>query len=163
MKNFSNNLKLGLTLVEVLVATSIILVFLIALLGAHNLYLKTAFANGNVIKGVYLVEEGVEVARFLRDSSWSNNIATLSLDTGYHLIFENEEWRATTTNILVDAIFERVVTLSAVYRDTNGDIVSSGGVVDQNIRLVVSTVSWPSGGATTTKLISTYITNIFNN
>ena len=54
MKNFNRNLNLGLTLVEVLIAASIILVFLLALFGVHNLYLKTAFSNGKVIKAAGL-------------------------------------------------------------------------------------------------------------
>lgn len=151
-------------LVEILIATSIILVFLLALLGTHNLYLKTAFVNGDVIKGVYLVEEGVEVARFLRNSSWSGNIAPLSLDVSYSLLFDAGSWQAATTTVWVDNNFKRVVKFSAVYRDVSGDIVSSGGTLDPNTLLVVSSVSWPtSGGATTTKSISTYLTNLFSN
>ena len=163
MKNLNKNSDPGLTLVEVLIATSIILVFLLALLGVHNLYLKTAFSNGDVIKAAELAEEGLEVARFLRDSSWSVNIVPLSLGTNYGLVFNAGVWQATTTNIWVYGIFKRVVTFSAVYRNASADIVSSGGTLDPGTLKVISTVSWPSGGATTTKSVSTYITNIFGN
>lgn len=163
MNNFNKRLNHGLTLVEVLIATSIILVFLVSLLGVHTLYLKTAFTNGNVVKGAYLVEESVEAVRFLRDSSWSANIAPLSLNVNYGLVFDAGTWQATTTNIRVDNIFERVMAFSAVYRDASGDIVSSGGTLDPDILLVISSVSWANGGVITTKSISTYITNIFDN
>ncbi|KKU20949.1 MAG: hypothetical protein UX31_C0024G0018 [Candidatus Nomurabacteria bacterium GW2011_GWA1_46_11] len=153
----------GMTLVEVLIATSIILVFLLALFGVHNLYLKTAFSSGNVVKAVELAEESLEVMRFLRDSSWSANIATLSLDTDYYLTFGQGEWQVTTSNIWVDNIFEREIRFSAVYRDASGDIVPSGGVFDLGTLLVVSSVSWSSSAGTTTKSISTYLTNIFDN
>ena len=162
-----NNIKApshsGLTLVEVLVATSIILVFLLAFFGAYNLYLRAAFSNGEVVKAIGLAEEGVEALRFIRDSSWSIKIVPLSLDTDYYLIFQGGEWQTSSTNIFVDNLFERKVRLSAVYRDASRDIVSSGGTLDPDTRLVISSVSWLKAGATTTKSISTYLTNIFAN
>src|SRR3989338_1492247 len=79
MNNSNKSSNEGLTLVEVLIATSIISAFLLALFGVHNLYLKTALSNGEVIKATGLAEESLEVMRFLRDSSWSANIAPLSL------------------------------------------------------------------------------------
>lgn len=164
MKNLNKNPNSGLTLVEVLIATSVILVFLLAFSSVHNLYLKTAFSNGEVIKATELAEESLEVVRFLRDSSWNTNIAPLSLDTDYYLVFEGGEWQVTTTEALIDSLFERVVTLSAVYRDdVSADIVSGGGTLDPSTLLVASSVSWSRGGATTTKSISTYVTNIFAN
>lgn len=162
MKNSKQNLIPGLTLVEVLISTSIILVFLLALLGVHNLYLKTALSNGELVKATQLAEESLEVMRFLRDSSWDNNIASLSLDTNYYLIFDAGVWQTTTTDIWVDNIFERKVALSAVYRDVLGDIISSGGTIDPGTVLVVSTVSWSKAGATTTRSVSTYLTNLFD-
>jgi len=162
MKSLSKNLNLGLTLVEILVATSIILVAVVALLGAHTMYLKMAFSNGEVIKGTYLAEESLEVIRFLRDSSWDANIAPLSLSTNYGLVFNLGTWEVSSTNLQVDNIFERTVTLSAVYRDVVGDIVSSGGTLDPDTLLVVSNVSWLSGASTTTKSVSTYIANIYD-
>lgn len=163
MNNLNKNSNSGLTLVEVLIATSIILVFLLALFGVNNLYLKTAFSNGEAVKATALAEESLEALRFLRDSSWSTNIAALNLDTNYELALNAGAWQVAPTNILVDDLFERKVRLSAVYRDASGDIVSSGGTLDPDTLLVVSSVSWSSGSATTTKSISTYLTNIFDN
>ncbi len=160
MNNSNNSYDEGLTLAEVLVATSIILVFLLALLEVHTLYLKTALSNGETIKATGLAEESLEVMRFLRDSSWSANIAPLSLDVDYGLVFESGVWQVTANNILVDDTFERTIVLSAVYRDSSGDIVSSGGTLDPDTLLLISNVSWPNRGATTTKSISTYLTNL---
>ncbi len=155
--------NLGLTLVEVLVATSIILAFLLGLLGAHSLYLRTAFSNGEVIKASMLAEESLEAIRFLRDSSWDTNILPLSLDTDYYLVFNAGSWQTSTENIFVDNLFERKVRFSAVYRDASSDIITSGGTLDPDTLLVVSGVSWLKSGATTTKSISTYLTNILDN
>ncbi len=148
---------------EVLVAASIILVFLLALFGAHNLYLKAAFSSGEVIKATTLAEESLEVVRFLRNGSWDRNIAPLSLDTDYFLTFNSGIWATSTTNAFLDNLFERKIRLSAVYRDVNGDIVSSGGTLDPDTRLVVSTVSWQLRNTTTTRSVSTYLTDLYEN
>jgi len=100
------------------------------------------------------------VMRFLRDSSWSANIAPLSLDVDYGLVFDAGVWQVTADNIWVDNTFERTITLSTVYRDSSGDIVSLGGTLDPDTLLLVSNVSWSNRGATTTKSISTYLTNL---
>jgi len=160
MNNSNKSSNEGLTLVEVLIATSIISAFLLALFGVHNLYLKTALSNGEVIKATGLAEESLEVMRFLRDSSWSANIAPLSLDVDYGLVFDAGVWQVTADNIWIDDTFERTITLSAVYRDSSGDIISSGGTLDPDTLLLVSNVSWSNRGATTTKSISTYLTNL---
>ena len=132
-------------MVEGVIAAAIILGAVLALLGVHNLYLKTALSNGEALKAVYLAEEGIENIRFLRDVSWSTNISGL-----------------TSLSTTIDN-FYRTVTLSEVNRDANSDIVSSGGTVDINTKLVVSSVSWWNGVSTTTKSISTYITNLYAN
>src|SRR3989338_1868128 len=135
-KKNSHNFHTGLTLVEVLVAAAIILVFLVALFQVHSLYLRRAFLNTGSIKGALLVEEGLEAVRFLRDSSWNTNIAPLALETDYNLVFQSNTWATTTTAFFIDDTFERKIIFSAVNRDTNGDIVSTGGILDPGTRLV---------------------------
>ena len=162
MKSINLKLDNGLTLVEVLVATSIVLVFLLALFEVSNLYLRTVFLNTGSVKATFLAEEGLEAIRFLRDSSWDENIVPLSNGTDYGLVLESNLWQATTTNIFIDGIFERIMNLSEVYRDASDDIVSSGGTLDSDTRLVTVTVSWKTSQATTTRLISTYLSNILD-
>ena len=135
----------GLTLVEVVIASAIILAAVVALLGVHSLYLKTALENAQTVKATYLAEGGLEEIRYLRDDSWSANILNLTSTATY---FDN---------------FQRTITLGAVYRDNNDDIISSGGTLDPNTKLVTAAVSWLKAGATTTKSISTYLTNIYEN
>jgi Tfp pilus assembly protein PilV len=152
----------GLTLVEVVIAASIILVAVVALLSVHNLYLRVAFSNANAVKAAYLAEEGIEVVRWLRDDSWDENIATLSLNTDYGLVFSNGTWGTTTSNLYVEN-FLRTIQVSAVSRDGSGDIVSSGGSADPNTLLVTSTVSWATSSGTTTKSVATYLTDLYEN
>ena len=140
-----SKLNKGLSLVEVVIASAIILAAVLVLLGVHSLYLKVALSNSNTVKAAYLAEEGIENVRFLRDSGWTTNISNL-----------------TSTTTLIDN-FYRTVTLSAVSRDASGDIVTSGGSIDANTKLVTSSVSWWAATATTTKSISTYLTDIYDN
>jgi len=160
MKNFKQT-SLGFTLVEVLISASIILISTVAVIGVHSLYLKTALNNAESIKATYLVEEGIEVIRFWRDSSWNNKIKSITQGTAYGLTLTGSTW-STTTNQYIGS-FQRRVTLSAVNRSASSDIVTSGGTLDPDTLLVTSSVSWAKGGATTTKTIATYITNLYGN
>lgn len=161
---FKRNSNNGLSLVEVLIATSIILAFFLALITVYNSYLKLAKTNINSVKAIFLAEEGIEAIKILRDSSWSNEIVPLTSGTNYYLAFTGGRWDTTTSNIYIDANFERKLSFSNVNRDAvTDDIVTSGGILDPNTRLLTVTVSWNNRGATSTKVLSTYITNLFSN
>lgn len=155
--------KKGFTLVEIVVGVAICLIVLIGLMNAFTITLKLSLANTSKIQASFLEEEGLEAARILRDNGWTANIATLTPDTTYYLAYNNNTWQTTSTNSYIDSFFERKIVTSNVNRDSNQNIVSSGGTLDPNIRKITISVSWLSGGATTTKSISTYLTNVFNN
>ena len=84
--------------------------------------------------------------------------------TAYYLTWNGSKWATSTSNVFLDGKFERKVTVANVQRDnTSQDIVLSGGTVDANTKLVTMTVAWSTTpGATTTKTISAYFTNLFN-
>ena len=152
----------GFGMVEVLIGATILTVGFMALM---NLYLSSynySSQNINQIKAGLLLEEGQEAVRILRDNSWSSNIGTLSTTTTYGIYFNNSTWVATTTVSNVDNIFARTFRIYDVKRDGSQDI-SSSGTYDSNIKKVVFSVSWVGQGSTTTKSVSTYITNVFSN
>ena len=72
----------------------------------------------------------------------------------------NNTWKATSTIYTIDSIFDRTFKLYSVNRDSNGRVVLNGGTLDSNTRELTVSVSWRLKGATTTKVLSTYITNI---
>ena len=156
------NYQQGITLVEVLIASAIIMAAVVALLGVHSLYFKTALQNTDILKATYLAEEGVEAVRFLRDASWSTHISPLTLNTNYGLVPSGTSWLTSATNTATLG-FTRTVRLSAVYRDASDDVVASGGTLDSNTKLLTATVSWNQNGTTTSKTISTYLTNLWSN
>ncbi len=165
MKKIFYSHSRGLTLVEVLVATAIIMTFLVTLVSVHNVYMNALFSNVSSVKATYLTEEGVEVIKGLRDISWTANIASLSINTPYYLNFSttSSSWSTTTAVSVIDSKFYRTVTVSTVNRDASSDITTSGGTLDLNTKKVNVTVSWLDHGATSTRSVDTYITNLFSN
>jgi prepilin-type N-terminal cleavage/methylation domain-containing protein len=154
----------GFSLAEVLVGASIISVALVAILNAYGYLIRAEIGSAKVVKATYLLEEGVEASRYLRDKGWSSTIAPLGTTTNYYLYLSVSngiaDWQATTTKQIYDGIFERTVTFGSVYRSSITQDISSTGVFDSDTRKVTVSVSWPGiSGGTTTKSLSTYLTN----
>lgn len=153
----------GMSLAEVVIGASVITVFLSALVGLYNLQLKVIFSSAREVKAGFLDEEGQEAIKYLRNISWTNNIAPLTVGTTYHLVWQNGKWETGNTANYIDSLFDRAIVLEAVGRDGVSNIVASGGTADPNIRKVTVTTSWQEGPATSTRVISTYLTNLFDN
>jgi len=160
----------GIGVVEIIVGVAIITLSLIGVVVSFNLHFKAGIENTKKIQATYLAEEGIEVMRFLRDSSWTLNIVPLSTTTTYHLFFNGLYWETTTTPLYIDETFERTITLSDVYRrDSDSDIVPATSTLpktaDPAIRLITIGLAWPtdigSTTATTTFEMQTYIADIF--
>jgi Tfp pilus assembly protein PilV len=163
MKKLGLKEKDGFALAEALIAASICVVVLMGLMGIATLIVKLSRSNAERVQAAYIVEEGHEAVRVMRDNSWNTNINSLSRDEFYYLIFESGTWKSTTTEVFIDNQFERKFKINNVNRDANDDIVTSGGMLDPNVVKVTVSVAWSMGGATTTKSVETYLTNIFSN
>lgn len=153
----------GFALLEALIATALLAVVLAGAIGALLITSQTGTGNGARIEATYLADEGIEAVRLMRDSGWDTNIAGLPTDgTAFYLEWDGSTWIATDTNTYIDGVFERSVVLSNVYRDGSQKIAASGDL-DSNARKVTVTVSWREGDATSTRSLSAYITDLFNN
>jgi len=152
--------KTGLSIVELVIAVAIITLFLAALVFAFSSFLKLAFSNVKSVKAAFILEETIEVVKFLRDASWEDNIAPPSAGAYYFLNFTRNSWTISSSNTFVGSIFERKFKFEDVSRDSNGKIVETGGTTDPGTKKLIAEVSWWSGNATTTRTASTYITNI---
>lgn len=153
----------GFSLAEAIIASAISLFVILGITAFFSTIFSMSVANSARIQAAFLAEEGLEAARILRDLSWDDNIETQTVDTPFYLDFDGNSWQATSSNIYIDGLFEREIVLSAVNRDSNFNIVESGGSSDPNSRKITVSVSWSLGNSTTTKTISTYLTDIFNN
>lgn len=153
----------GFGLVEVVIASAMLSVSLISISGFFQTALRASNITGSAVQGDYLLEEGVEAVKFMRDSGYTSNIKSMSTTTTYYFAWSGTQWSATTTRSLVDNRFERKLTFFDAYRDVNSDIAASG-TYDQNTkRIQVSLAWWTPVVGTTTHSIQAYVTNIFNN
>jgi hypothetical protein len=151
--------QLGVSLIEVVIGSAIIVTGILALTEGYGQYVKYALANQKNIQAAYLVEEGLEVMTYIRDRGWATYIAPLSTGTAYYIAWNGSAWNVTTTPQYIDSIFLREIRVAEVVRDS-GDRISSSGTADPNTKLLSVYVSYVQGTATTTKTISTYITNL---
>lgn len=157
------NTSSGMSLIEVLVASAIIVSSVVSIMGAYGGLTSLSLKNTPKLQAAMLLGEGAEALRVIRDSGWTSNIATLSNGTTYRFTWDTAEgrWRATTSASMIDGMFDRTFTLSAVNRDsTSYDPVTTGGTLDTGTRKALIQVSWNDGTGTTTKSVETYIYNI---
>ncbi len=151
----------GFGMIEMIIGSAILSVSLLGISSFFEVTLKTNSATQISIKGDYLLEEGVEAVKLLRDAGYANNISALGTSTPHHLVWNGTSWATTTANVFIDGLFERSFTVTNVTRDVNDDIAT--GVNDPDTRLITVSVAWNAHGATTTRSIATYIMDIFNN
>jgi len=150
----------GFGLIEILVASAVLSVVLVAVSGFYQTALNVSQTTGERITAAFLLEEGMEAVKIIRDDSWSD-IANLATDTSLYYNWTGITWATTTTNTFIDGLYERSFVVEDVYRDANDDIVFSGGTLDASIKRITVSVAWSRKGATTTRSISSYIANLF--
>ncbi len=156
----------GFSLVEVLIACAIMATSVLALMAASTNGIQLSNQTLKQTQANFLLEEGAEAVKSIRDESWEN-ISNITLNTDYYLTFNSgtNSWSLGTTPVgAIDSLFTRKVVFSGVSRDINDDIVSSGGSYDDDktVKVIVS-ISWPSTqGSTSSRDLSFYISDIFN-
>ena len=137
--------------------------FIVSIALYYRKALEVSQETTHHIQAGFLLEEGIEAVKSLRDDGWTSNIIPLNAGTAYYLTWNGSKWAATTTSAQIENTFWRTATFSTVSRDGNDDIVASGGVNDPGTRKVRIDVTWDKKTASTTESIETYITNLFNN
>lgn len=156
----------GISLVEIVIGTALILLSLTGLTTAYSFYLKAGLKNTDTLKAAFLLQEGVEAATLIRDDNWSAFVS-LSTGTPYYLSWANSKWNTTTTPLIIDGVFRRTISFSDVYRrNTDKDIVSvtSGDAksLDAGTKKVTVRVFVVNAATTTLdKRVETYLTNLF--
>ena len=146
-------------MVEVVVATSIILVSVLAAMSVAQKSIYVSRESLHMTQSAYLLEEGAEVVRILRDNAWIN-ISSLTVGTNYYPTFSGGTWILSTGANTI-GIFTRKVTIASVNRNGNQDI-STTGTNDTGTKLITITVSWLEGGNIINKILQFYITDIFS-
>lgn len=150
----------GFMMVEILVAASIISVSILTAMAVAHKSIYVSRQSLHASQASYLLEEGAEVVKILRDNSW-NNITALTVNTNYYPTFSSPNWSLSATPNAV-GIFTRTVTVANVKRDDNTKDISSVGSDDAGTKLVTVTVSWSEGGVVVNKTLSFYLLDIFS-
>jgi type II secretory pathway pseudopilin PulG len=86
---------------------------------------------------VGLVREAQEAARGVRDGGWLN----LPSNGMYHPVINSGQWALVAGSEVVEG-YTRSITVADVYRDLNGNIVTTGGTLDRSTKKITSAVSW---------------------
>ncbi|MES2966979.1 MAG: prepilin-type N-terminal cleavage/methylation domain-containing protein [Patescibacteria group bacterium] len=138
----------GITLVEVLVAVGIVSLASIFIGLTVFQFAESRKELLHETDKMYLAEEGYEIIRLLRDENWVN-LSGLTLNTDYYLQLSDTTLAIGTVPEIINGRYTRLFKLLPVYRNaTTQEIVSSGGVLDNDSFKVE--VSVGDGNGTTT-------------
>lgn len=155
----------GFSLIEIVIATAMLSIFLVSISLQFKKILEVGILSTRSIQTNFLLEEGVEAVKSLRDEGWTGKIANLRVGTVYYLSWNGAKWTTTVAPQVIDSMFTRSFTIASTTRDVNYDIATSGGTDDIGARKVTMSVSWTpkNSSAAITDSIETYIMNIFAN
>lgn len=145
-----------MTAIEAVVGVAIAGLILVYSMQAISNFINGARTVVEKTEALYLAEEGLELLRFVRDRNWSTFAATPTNTTRYLSIGSTAVTITTTPEVIGN--FTRSIQTQVVRRDAaSNDIVQSGGIVDNDSRYVVVTVS----GGTLTHPVS--LTSLLTN
>jgi type II secretory pathway pseudopilin PulG len=152
----------GFSLLEVVVGISIIFLALFSLAMISRGILVARQQASLALQANFLLEEGAEAIRLIRDKGWTTYISGLSGTNYLYFVAggSTSTWQTTTTPETI-GVFGRSFTVSAVRRNGNDDIDPTG-TNDPSTRLFDVTVAWPGSSGTSTRSVSFYLTNYFN-
>lgn len=149
----------GITIIEILISVAVMVSFMGSLYLALVLYIKIATAGPMHTSAVFLMDEGMEAVRTIRNESWTN-IEDLGNNIPYWLFFDNNTWKATTTEQIVDGKFSVYFILEEANRDGDGKI-SNVGTVCSDTRKVIVFTEWEGLLGSSSVDVSGYVINIF--
>lgn len=156
--------KAGFSLVEIILGIGILTTALVAVSAYYIRLLTVSELTTQHIQSGFLLEEGVEAMKLLRDESWSTKIAPLSTTTTYYLYWNGTKWTATTTKQVIENIFTRSLLISDIHRDAITYDIDPTGTYDPGTKKITVSVGWQRrGGDFATDTAQTYVMNLFSN
>lgn len=146
----------GQSVIEVIVAVSLMVIIaassVIAVLGSF----KTSLLAEQETKASFLANQGIEATQSIRNQSWDN------LTNGNHgLTNSGDTWAFSgTSDTDASGVFTRIITIADVQRNDDGNIVISGGTVDEDTKQVLSSITW---NFTPTRSLTVDLTSLLTN
>lgn len=157
-KKLKNNQ--GFLLLEVIIVISIISISVWAIMSVAQKSIQLSQRSLHANQATFLLEEGAEAIRIIRDSAWSN-IASLNMDTDYYLSFSGNTWTL-TSNPETIGNFGRRVRFSNVNRDALTGSIDPTGSADAGTKLVSIYIDWFEGSNLTNRTLEFYLSDIFS-
>ncbi len=158
----------GFGIIETVIASAIIGGSLWALASVFLLSGSAVSLARERTQAAFLAEEGIEVARHLRDAGWNANISSLTPGQNYYFSFNASSslWSiGTVPEPAIEGIFLRSIRAERVSRNANFDIeaVYNPAHEDPETRKIVVEIEWTRKGALKTATLEAYLTDIFDN
>lgn len=149
----------GLGMVEIIVVTAVIITAFTAILQLFKLQVQTERAKREEMAAFTLLSESLEAVRSIRDDSWSN-LSSLTMGAEYYPEISGNSWVLSGVDPGAINGYSRWIVVNSVNRNASGDIVSPpSGSPDPDTFEIVSYVEWQSNGTTTSRDLTTYLTN----
>ena len=144
-KVHSNINQAGFTLIEIVIASSILALLVTTFVGALVYAQQVQKRAGVKERAVFLAEEGLEVVRNIRDESFEN------LEDGDHgLNINGGTWEFSGVDDVVDIYTRQLViaTIDDETREVSSTVTWSGAAGEQEVVLITYLTNWreASGG-----------------
>lgn len=151
------NTSRGFGLVEILIAVSFVGLALAGLITLTNLTFKISQQAKNNLIAANLSAEALEAVRAIKEESWST-INNLTIGSPYHPQKSGSplKWSLAAGNENLNG-FTRQVVVENVRRDSQFNIVSSGGTLDSDTKKITASVSWYYKGQSYNTTLSVYL------
>src|SRR3989344_3480942 len=133
----------GQILIELILTLGIASILISALVGGLISARQGRFLSANILTASFLLQEMVEATRSIRESGWEE----VALNGTFHPKIVSNGWILASGSEKVGN-FTRQLFVSETRRDTNGNIVASGGVIDPSTKKFIASVSWTGYGET---------------
>jgi len=159
--------KAGFMAIEILLATSIITMIVLAGTAVAQKSIIVSRQAVHSLQATYLLEEGAEALKIIRDNDW-NNFSYLSAlcdnPATVYLEFLEGTWNLTSTSEPNIGIFNRVIIYNIAGRDDiTGDLVQNCGPFNDGGSYFFNvSVRWMEGGKIINKELSFYLMDIWN-
>ncbi|HBT81815.1 hypothetical protein A3B26_01630 [Candidatus Giovannonibacteria bacterium RIFCSPLOWO2_01_FULL_48_47] len=158
----------GFGLLEIVLAVSLVAGSLLALVAVFLLAQSTVEFSNQKLQVAFLLEEGLEVLRHLRDSGWNQNIALLSPNTDYYLSFDPALFQWSVVGLApapISGLFTRSFRIENVSRDGTANIetIYNPANDDPDTKKITMKVSWNFKGREELLTLEGYLTDLFDN
>jgi hypothetical protein len=155
--------KKGISIVEIIIASGIIGISVVGIMGAIQVYLKIVYQNTRETQAVLYLDETAEILQYLRDVSYEDNFESVIENQEYTVFWNGTGYQLATTTITLPYEMNRSIQFFDVERDSSDQIVESGGDVDVDAKKALITVSWPYNNEAKSVSAEMLIHNIYAN